>query len=73
MRAEREVHNRVVAATCSEAASQYFLITPKLLLGLQYHPRMTVLCINNVSICSFVFCLARICLFGSSCLSFVNR
>ncbi|KAG0148020.1 hypothetical protein CROQUDRAFT_670156 [Cronartium quercuum f. sp. fusiforme G11] len=47
MRAERQVHNRVVASTCKAAASQYFLITPKLLLDLEYHPLMRVLCINN--------------------------
>ncbi|WFC98940.1 Structural maintenance of chromosomes protein 5 [Malassezia yamatoensis] len=46
-RAERAVHNQMVAITCRSEASQYFLITPKLLSGLQYHPLMKVLLINN--------------------------
>jgi len=46
-RAERLVHDQLVETTCRESASQYFLITPKLLFGLRYHPLMRVLCVNN--------------------------
>lgn len=41
-RNERLVHERMVEIACSENTSQYFLITPKLLNGLKYHPRMAV-------------------------------
>ena len=41
-RNERVVHERMVDVACNEHTSQYFLITPKLLHGLKYHPRMTV-------------------------------
>lgn len=46
-RAERMVHNSMVDVTCKEESSQYFLITPKLLPDLKYHPRMKILCVNN--------------------------
>ncbi|WWC70626.1 uncharacterized protein I206_104577 [Kwoniella pini CBS 10737] len=46
-RAERAVHNQLVEVTCEADAGQYFLITPKLLTGLTYHPKMKVLIINN--------------------------
>jgi hypothetical protein len=47
-RAERTVHNELVKTTCTSGESgQYFLITPKLLPDLEYHPRMRVLCVNN--------------------------
>lgn len=46
-RAERAVHNQLVEVTCDAHAGQYFLITPKLLTGLTYHPKMKVLTINN--------------------------
>ncbi|WVO23728.1 uncharacterized protein IAS62_005084 [Cryptococcus decagattii] len=46
-RAERAVHNQLVEVTCDSQAGQYFLITPKLLTGLTYHPKMKVLTINN--------------------------
>jgi structural maintenance of chromosomes protein 5 len=36
------VHERMVDIACSENTSQYFLITPKLLTSLKYHPRMIV-------------------------------
>jgi chromosome segregation ATPase len=52
-RAERLVHDQLVETTCKESASQYFLITPKLLFGLKYHPMMRVLCVNNVSHLAF--------------------
>lgn len=38
----------MVDIACSEnSASQYFLITPKLLNGLKYHPSMKVHCIAS--------------------------
>ena len=58
-RNERLVHSRMVAAACREDTSQYtrlktcythdryFLITPKLLPGLEYHKNMKILTINN--------------------------
>lgn len=48
-RNERMVHERMVDIACREHTSQYFLITPKLLTGLRYDPRMTVLCITSGS------------------------
>ncbi|KAA1477744.1 P-loop containing nucleoside triphosphate hydrolase protein [Dentipellis sp. KUC8613] len=47
VRAERTVHNELVKTTCKEDSGQYFLITPKLLPDLMYHPRMKVLCVSN--------------------------
>ncbi|KAI9809106.1 MAG: hypothetical protein M1825_002395 [Sarcosagium campestre] len=46
-RNERLVHERMVDIACEEHTSQYFLITPKLLEGLKYHPRMRVHCIAS--------------------------
>jgi len=47
-RNERLVHSRMVEIACSEnSASQCFLITPKLLNGLKYHPSMKVHCIAS--------------------------
>lgn len=46
-RAERLVHNQLVDVTCGSDVGQYFLITPKLLPNLDYHPRMKVLCVYN--------------------------
>ncbi|KAG8875354.1 Structural maintenance of chromosomes protein 5 [Tulasnella sp. 331] len=50
-KAERVVHNQLVNVTCKDDAGQnmarYFLITPKLLPNLKYHPRMRVLCVSN--------------------------
>ncbi len=46
-RNERLVHERMVDIACKEHTSQYFLVTPKLLPGLKFHPRMTVHCINS--------------------------
>ncbi|KAF2773702.1 putative ABC/SMC5 protein [Teratosphaeria nubilosa] len=47
-RNERLVHSRMVDIACGEeSASQYFLITPKLLNGLKYHERMRVHCIAS--------------------------
>lgn len=46
-RSEREVHNQLVASTSQADAGQFFLLTPKLLTGLDYHPKMRVLIICN--------------------------
>ncbi|KEY68689.1 hypothetical protein S7711_00563 [Stachybotrys chartarum IBT 7711] len=46
-RNERMVHERMVEIACREHTSQYFLITPKLLTGLRYDPKMRVLCIAS--------------------------
>jgi chromosome segregation ATPase len=45
--AERVTHNHIVALTCQPHASQYFLITPKLLPDLAVHRRQKVLLVNN--------------------------
>lgn len=44
-RNERMVHSRMVNVACQEHSTQYFLITPKLLPELIYHPKMVVHCI----------------------------
>ncbi|KAJ8113215.1 hypothetical protein OPT61_g4610 [Boeremia exigua] len=46
-RNERKVHERMVDIACQEHTSQYFLITPKLLTGLKFHPKMKVHIINS--------------------------
>ncbi|KAJ1903875.1 Structural maintenance of chromosomes protein 5 [Coemansia sp. IMI 209127] len=46
-RNERLVHRLIVDTACREGSPQYFLITPKLLQDLEYHPMMRVLCIYN--------------------------
>lgn len=46
-RNERMMHERMVEIACNEHASQYFLITPKLLPGLRYDERMKVLCVAS--------------------------
>ncbi|KAI9659689.1 MAG: Structural maintenance of chromosomes protein 5 [Trizodia sp. TS-e1964] len=46
-RNERLVHEHLVGLACQEQTSQYFLITPKLLYGLKYHPRMKIHCIAS--------------------------
>ncbi|OCL06970.1 P-loop containing nucleoside triphosphate hydrolase protein [Glonium stellatum] len=46
-RNERMVHERMVDIACQEHTSQYFLITPKLLNGLKFHPKMKVHCIAS--------------------------
>ena len=33
--------------SCHETSAQYFLLTPKLLPGLNYSPRMNILIVNN--------------------------
>ena len=44
---ERKVFELVVQTVCRRSASQYFLLTPKLLPDLEYADNMTVLCIFN--------------------------
>ncbi|KAF2839956.1 putative ABC/SMC5 protein [Patellaria atrata CBS 101060] len=46
-RNERMVHERMVDIACEENTSQYFLVTPKLLNGLKFHPKMKVHCIAS--------------------------
>ncbi|GAB7346727.1 hypothetical protein MBLNU459_g1837t1 [Dothideomycetes sp. NU459] len=46
-RNERLVHSRIVDIACAQHTSQYFLITPKLLPNLAYHPNMRVHCIAS--------------------------
>jgi chromosome segregation ATPase len=46
-RNERMVHERMVDIACRERTSQYFLVTPKLLNDLKFHPKMTVHCIAS--------------------------
>jgi Fe-S cluster assembly ATPase SufC len=46
-RNERMVHERMVDIACRERTSQYFLITPKLLNDLKFHPKMMVHCIAS--------------------------
>lgn len=42
---EKMAHRYLVHTACQSNASQYFLVTPKLLTGLYYHPSMVVHCI----------------------------
>jgi len=44
---ERRVFELLVRTSCQESSAQYFLLTPKLLTGLNYSPRMNVLIVNN--------------------------
>lgn len=46
-RNERRVHARMVEVACEITTSQYFLITPKLLTDLDYHPNMKVHCVTS--------------------------
>jgi chromosome segregation ATPase len=46
-RNERMVHERMVDIACQERTSQYFLITPKLLNDLKFHPKMKIHCIAS--------------------------
>lgn len=41
-RNERAMHERIVDISCEESYSQYFLVTPKLLTDLKFHPRMKI-------------------------------
>lgn len=42
---EKMAHKYLVHTACQNSHSQYFLVTPKLLTGLYYHPDMLVHCI----------------------------
>ncbi|CUM65469.1 uncharacterized protein PRCAT00003110001 [Priceomyces carsonii] len=42
---EKMAHRYLVHTACLSQSSQYFLVTPKLLTGLYYHPDMVVHCI----------------------------
>lgn len=42
---EKMTHKYLVNTACTSDSSQYFLVTPKLLTGLYYHPDMAVHCI----------------------------
>ena len=44
---EKRVFELLVRTSCQENSAQYFLLTPKLLPGLDYSPRMNVLIVNN--------------------------
>lgn len=44
-RNEKMAHRYLVHTACNNSNSQYFLVTPKLLTGLYYHPSMVVHCI----------------------------
>ena len=44
---ERRVFELLVQTSCYRSSSQYFLLTPKLLSGLRYSPRMNVLIVYN--------------------------
>ena len=56
-RNERLVFNLLVRTSCHQTSSQYFLLTPKLLTGLDYSPRMNVLVVyNGKAMCSYRSC-----------------
>lgn len=42
---EKMAHKYLVHTACKLKSSQYFLVTPKLLTGLYYHPEMAIHCI----------------------------
>lgn len=42
---EKMAHRYLVHTACTRNNSQYFLVTPKLLTGLYYHPQMMIHCI----------------------------
>lgn len=42
---EKMAHKYLVHTACKSKSSQYFLVTPKLLTGLYYHPEMVIHCI----------------------------
>lgn len=66
---ERMIHRRMVEVACDNASqAQYFLVTPKLLMNLHYHPKMSVSCIfsgpkvskNNALVFDTTAMLARL-------------
>ena len=46
-RNERLVFELLVRTSCHVSSAQYFLLTPKLLTGLKYSPRMNLLIVYN--------------------------
>ena len=49
-----KVFELLVRTSCAEHSAQYFLLTPKLLTGLNYSERMTILIVNNgEGMCSY--------------------
>lgn len=44
---ERKVFKRITKSSCGNLLPQYFLITPKLITGLEYHRDVKVLVILN--------------------------
>lgn len=42
---EKMAHKYLVHTACRKSTAQYFLVTPKLLTGLYYHPGMSIHCI----------------------------
>lgn len=46
---EKMAHKYLVHTACANKSSQYFLVTPKLLTGLYYHPDMMIHCIYTDS------------------------
>ena len=53
-RNERLVFDMLVRTSCHQTSSQYFLLTPKLLTGLTYSPRMNLLIVHNgPAMCSY--------------------
>nr|WJN25114.1 structural maintenance of chromosome protein [Sporisorium sorghi] len=58
--AERVTHNHIVGLTCQLHASQYFLITPKLLPDLAVHQLQKVLLVNNGAYGERKFNFARV-------------
>ena len=51
---ERRVFELLVKTSCYRSSSQYFLLTPKLLPGLDYSPRMNLLIVyNGPTMCNY--------------------
>ena len=54
VRNERLVFELLVKTSCHMSSAQYFLLTPKLLTGLHYSPRMNLLIVyNGHSMCHY--------------------
>ena len=48
-RNERKVFDRITRSSCGKKLPQYFMITPKLITGLEYHENTKVIVIMNGS------------------------
>ncbi len=44
---ERMIFSQISRVACKKNASQYFLITPKLIPNLEFREEMTILCVFN--------------------------